>query len=61
MAPQQYSKWLDQHSSADVAARVAAALQAARGEGAAAAAGDAGKGAVLAVMKQLCGVDQEAL
>jgi Tfp pilus assembly protein FimT len=57
MAPQQYSKWLDQHSSADVAARVAAALQAAKGEAAAAAAGDAGKAAVLAVMRQLCGVE----
>ncbi|WIA17060.1 hypothetical protein OEZ85_013963 [Tetradesmus obliquus] len=57
MAPQQYSKWLDQHSSADVAARVAAALQAARGEAAAVAAADAGKAAVLAVMRQLCGVE----
>ena len=52
----QFSRWLDQHSTGDVARGVANALQAAKGEVAAAEAASEGSRAVLAVMKQLCGM-----
>jgi len=52
----QFSRWLDQHSTADVARGVANALQAAKADVAAAEAGSEGFRAVLGVMKQLCGV-----
>lgn len=56
MAPSQYSKWLDQHSNSDVAARVASALEAAKSE-VAAAATEPGKAAIVKLMRQLCGLD----
>lgn len=56
LSPAQFSRWLDQHSTGDVARGVANALQAAKAEVAAAEAGSEGSRAVLAVMKQLCGM-----
>jgi hypothetical protein len=52
----QFSRWLDQHTTADVARGVANALQAAKADVEAAAQGSEGQAAVLAVMKQLCGM-----
>lgn len=56
LSPSQFSRWLDQHSTADVARGVANALQAAKVEVAAAEASSEGQRAVLGVMKQLCGM-----
>lgn len=56
LSPAQFSRWLDQHTTADVARGVANALQAAKAEVAAAEQGSEGQRAVLDVMKQLCGV-----
>jgi hypothetical protein len=55
LTPAQFSRWLDQHSTADVARGVANALQAAKADVAAAEAASEGQRAVLDVMKQLCG------
>jgi hypothetical protein len=52
LSPAQYSRWLDQHSAADVARGVLAALDAAKA--AAAQVADPGQRAVLQVMSQLC-------
>jgi shikimate 5-dehydrogenase len=52
LTPVQYSRWMDQHTAADVARSVAAALEA--GKAAAAEVTDPGKQHVLRVMQQLC-------
>jgi hypothetical protein len=54
MTLRQFSRWMDQHSGADVARHVASALEAARPEVDAAKAAGAGSAAVLALMQQLC-------
>eukprot|EP00879_Flechtneria_rotunda_P032259 GHRR01035435.1.p3 GENE.GHRR01035435.1~~GHRR01035435.1.p3 ORF type:complete len:120 (+),score=46.69 GHRR01035435.1:437-796(+) len=57
VSPNQYSRWLDQHTAADVTRSVASTLEAARDEVAAAAAADDGQAAVIGLMKQLCGME----
>jgi basic membrane lipoprotein Med (substrate-binding protein (PBP1-ABC) superfamily) len=52
----QFSKWLDQHSATDVGRSVASALEAAKADVVAAAAAGPGPAAVIALMRQLCGM-----
>lgn len=53
VSPAQYSRWLDQHTAADVARSVASALQAAKEEVSAAEASGPGAKAVIALIRQL--------
>lgn len=57
VSPAQYSRWLDQHTAADVARSVASALEASKPEVAAAEAGGPGQKAVVGLMRQLAGMD----